>query len=102
MSQGDKSRAKRPAAKKAAAPARAAAPAKAAVPAKAAARTPAAAAADSLEARVRSLESERDRLTAELAEAHARIAKLEAARTQVVNRIDWVIDSLQNLIEGEG
>ena len=51
---------------------------------------------------MRSLESERDRLTAELAEAHARIAKLEAARTQVVNRIDWVINSLQNLIEGEG
>lgn len=51
--------------------------------------------------RIAALEQERDRLAAELAAAKARIAKLEEARSQVVNRIDWVIDSLHNLIEDE-
>ena len=55
--------------------------------------------APSLLARVIRLESERDRLQAELATATARIQALEESREQVVNRIDWVIDSLRNLVD---
>lgn len=55
--------------------------------------------ATSLLARVIRLESERDRLQTELATATARIQALEESREQVVNRIDWVIDSLRNLID---
>lgn len=44
---------------------------------------------------------ERDRLKAELAAAHARIAELEAQRDQIANRIDWIIDSLSSLLEEE-
>lgn len=47
------------------------------------------------------LESERDRLLAELEKAESRIRALEEGRDQVLNRIDWVIDSLRSLIEGE-
>ena len=43
------------------------------------------------------LAEENARLRTALAEAHARIAELEAKHTEVVNRIDWVIDSLHNL-----
>ena len=52
-----------------------------------------------LEARIHALEAERDRLLAELKAAQTRIADLERTREQVVNRIDWVIDSLHSLIE---
>jgi chromosome segregation ATPase len=52
-----------------------------------------------LEARARTLERERDGLRAELEAARARIAALEEAREEVVNRIDWVIDSLHNLVD---
>jgi hypothetical protein len=55
--------------------------------------------ASSLLARVIRLESERDRLQADLARATSRIQALEESREQVVNRIDWVIDSLRNLID---
>jgi hypothetical protein len=55
--------------------------------------------ASSLLARVIRLESERDRLQADLAAATSRIQALEESREQVVNRIDWVIDSLRNLID---
>lgn len=55
--------------------------------------------ASSLLARVIRLESERDRLQADLATATSRIQALEESREQVVNRIDWVIDSLRNLID---
>lgn len=48
-------------------------------------------------ARIRALESERDKFAAELAVAKARIEALEQAREQVLNRIDWVIDSLHSL-----
>lgn len=48
-------------------------------------------AATDVAARVRELE-------AELEEARARIRKLEDERDQVRNRIDWVIDSLHNVI----
>lgn len=49
--------------------------------------------------RQRALERERDRLKAQLQEAHERIARLEESRSEVVNRIDWVIDSLHNVLE---
>ena len=50
-------------------------------------------------ARVTSLERERDELRAELKAARERITSLEAQRRQAVDRIDWVIDSLQHVIE---
>lgn len=43
------------------------------------------------------LSEENARLKAELAAAHQRIAELETRQSEVVNRIDWVIDSLHNL-----
>ena len=48
-------------------------------------------------AQVGALQAERDQLAAELKAAKARIAALEEARDQVLNRIDWVIDSLHSL-----
>ena len=36
-------------------------------------------------------------LRVELATARARIAELEQKQAEIVNRIDWVIDSLHNL-----
>ncbi len=49
--------------------------------------------------RIKSLERERDRLKAQLAEANERLAALEGRRAEAVNRIDWVIDSLHNVLE---
>ena len=49
--------------------------------------------------RDRSLQEECEQLRAELAKARGRIAELEAQRETVVNRIDWVIDSLHTLLE---
>ncbi len=46
------------------------------------------------------LEAERDALKAELAAAKVRIEALEAANSQVINRLSWMIDSLQALKEG--
>lgn len=37
------------------------------------------------------------RLKSELAAARARIVELEQKNAEIVNRIDWVIDSLHNL-----
>lgn len=54
-----------------------------------------------LMARVVKLESERDRLLAALEKAESRIRALEEGRDQVLNRIDWVIDSLRSLIDNE-
>ena len=48
-------------------------------------------------AEIRTLRAEKAQLAAELEAARARIAELEAARTDAINRIDWVIDSLQSL-----
>lgn len=56
-------------------------------------------AASRLEARAHSAERERDALKAELEAARGRIAELERNRDLVANRIDWVIDSLHNLLE---
>jgi hypothetical protein len=44
-----------------------------------------------------SLGEENARLKAELAAARQRIVDLETKHAEVVNRIDWVIDSLHNL-----
>ena len=52
-----------------------------------------------LEARAKTLERERDGLKAELDTARGRIAALEQTRAEAVNRIDWVIDSLHNVID---
>ena len=49
--------------------------------------------------RVEALQTEINRLTRDLEAANARIATLEQAREQVLNRIDWVIDSLHSLSE---
>ncbi|MBS0244784.1 MAG: DUF5320 domain-containing protein [Proteobacteria bacterium] len=49
--------------------------------------------------RLEALEAECARLKSELAEARKRIAELEGQREQVVNRIDWVIDSLHSLLD---
>lgn len=49
--------------------------------------------------RIEALERECDLLKSQLAEAQAQIAKLEKAREDAVNRIDWTIDSLHNLLE---
>ncbi len=39
------------------------------------------------------------RLQAELAAARERIAELEQKHAEIINRIDWVIDSLHNLAD---
>jgi predicted nucleic acid-binding Zn-ribbon protein len=49
--------------------------------------------------RIKTLEAERDRLKSELVEAEERIGRLEESRTEAVNRIDWVLDSLHNVLE---
>lgn len=51
--------------------------------------------------RVAALESEVDALRQQLAAARQTIDKLTSRQELVVNRIDWVIDSLHNLLEGE-
>jgi len=43
------------------------------------------------------LERERDALKAELETARARIAELERQRSDALNRVEWVIDSLHTL-----
>lgn len=49
--------------------------------------------------RLGELEAEYLRLQAELTEARARIEALETQREVLINRIDWVIDSLHSLTE---
>ncbi len=49
--------------------------------------------------RIKSLERECERLKAQLAEANERITALEQRRAEAVNRIDWVLDSLHNVLE---
>ncbi|MEZ5844130.1 MAG: hypothetical protein R3D27_10440 [Hyphomicrobiaceae bacterium] len=53
----------------------------------------------SLEAAVTSLTTERDHLKGALAAAEARIAALEAENRKAVDRISWVIDSLQSALD---
>lgn len=45
------------------------------------------------------LQRERLELRDKLAAAEARIAVLEGQRVDALNRIDWVIDSIQNVLE---
>jgi uncharacterized protein (DUF3084 family) len=52
-----------------------------------------------LESRIKALETERDQLKAELDVAVARARTLEDAHKQALNRIEWVIDSLQNALD---
>ena len=49
--------------------------------------------------RIKSLERECERLKTQLAEANERVAALEQRRAEAVNRIDWVLDSLHNVLE---
>ena len=42
-----------------------------------------------------------DRLRAELEAAHTEMAALRARQEQVLNRIDWVLDSLDSLAQTE-
>lgn len=48
---------------------------------------------------VTALKREREQLKAELVEARARIAELEKARKDALDRIDWAIDSLHNVLQ---
>ncbi len=47
------------------------------------------------------LEKERDQLKAQLSAAQTQITKLEQARDEAVERIDWALDSLHSLLEDE-
>ena len=47
------------------------------------------------------IERERDSLISELEAARAQIAQLEQQHVQIVNRIDWIIESLHGLFEDE-
>ena len=49
--------------------------------------------------RLADLEAECRRLAAELEAARARIGELEHARDQALDRIAWVVDSLQDMLE---
>ncbi len=52
-------------------------------------------------AQIEALEKERDQLKAQLSAARAQIIKLEQARDEAVERIDWALDSLHNLLESD-
>lgn len=55
--------------------------------------------ASDLHERIRSLEAELAKVRGELGAALARNKALEDNQEQVRNRIDWVIDSLHNLMD---
>lgn len=55
--------------------------------------------ADDLETRLQQLESERDELARRLQLAEERVRLLEERQKAVLDRIDWVIDSLHNAME---
>ena len=57
---------------------------------------------EGVQSRLAELEAEIAKLRAELTDAGNEIERLRQRQELVVNRIDWVIDSLHNLIEGEG
>jgi hypothetical protein len=65
------------------------------------ARVPTPPAQASVDQRLAALEAERDALKAEITEARARIATLEATQDEVANRIVWALDSLQTLLEAD-
>jgi phage shock protein A len=49
--------------------------------------------------RLAELEAECERLRSELTQAQERLAQLERQREVLVNRIDWVIDSLHSMLD---
>ncbi len=55
--------------------------------------------ANELEVRAITAEAERDKMVLELAKAREDIAALEAKHAQAVNQIDWVLDSLHNIVD---
>jgi hypothetical protein len=55
--------------------------------------------ASSTDARIKALEQERDGLKGELDAARQRIAALEESRSAVASRIDWVIESLNGVVD---
>lgn len=65
------------------------------------ARPEAGAAAKSAAEALAELERERNELRTRLDAAEARIQLLESQRLDVLNRIDWVIDSIHNVLERE-
>ncbi|MEQ8825866.1 MAG: DUF4164 family protein [Filomicrobium sp.] len=76
--------------------------AKRAAPRKKAAPAELSSAMGRLETKVKQLQGERDQLKADLKAAETRIKELEAQQSDAVNRIDWVIDSLHNILDDKG
>ncbi|MFN3625315.1 MAG: hypothetical protein ACK4TP_14780 [Hyphomicrobium sp.] len=72
-----------------------------AVPVRQSARAAPAAGRRAVGGQVEALEKERDQLKAQLVAAQAQIVKLEQARDEAVERIDWALDSLHNLLESD-
>ncbi len=72
-----------------------------AAPRPASGRAPAVDPKRSAQGRLEAAERERDQLKVQLADAQALIAELQRVRDEAVNRIDWAIDSLHNVLEGE-
>lgn len=90
----------KPAAKRAAAPAkspRAKSPAAKAAPAKKTRKAKPASALETTD--IVLLREQNEMLRRELEQAQARIQHLEEVNKNVVNRIDWVIDSLQSVLK---
>lgn len=56
-------------------------------------------AANTADTRVKALQQECDRLKLELENARQRIAALEESRSLVASRIDWVIESLNGVVD---
>jgi predicted RNase H-like nuclease (RuvC/YqgF family) len=50
---------------------------------------------------VEGLRAECERLTSELEAARAEIAELTSQRDGAINRIDWVLDALETMLEAE-
>ncbi len=62
-------------------------------------RTGSSAASKTRVSELEQLERERNDLRTRLEVAEARIRLLESQRLEVLNRIDWVIDSIHNVLE---
>ncbi|MGH1418745.1 MAG: hypothetical protein ACRBCJ_07795 [Hyphomicrobiaceae bacterium] len=54
---------------------------------------------DGMETRLKLVEVERDQLAAQLELAKQEITALKAKHLQAVNQIDWVLDSLHNIVD---
>ena len=73
--------------------------AKSSSPARAKAKRPASAKLGAKAEIAMGLAEQNAKLSSELTAAHERISELERKHSEIVNRIDWVIDSLHNLTE---